>query len=161
MSNGYHKKAGVEERKTYESGRAIWGSNVDNGAFLLGKGRACTTWSANGWNIRRTTRLIGLCRLAAPSPAMIRTTRLDSEVDILNRLGRRLASAVAFSLPLGEADGLEVDGELEYEQSDELPAVSEETLYLAAGMLIDEDMLGDEAEAVQTSPWQRQGRWRR
>lgn len=77
----------------------------------------------------------------------------------LSRLGRRLASAVAFSLPLGEADGLEVDGELEYEQSDELPAVSEETLYLAAGMLIDEDMLGGEAEAVRTSPWQRQGRW--
>lgn len=37
----------------------------------------------------------------------------NSEVDALSRLGRRLASAVAFSLPLGEADGLEDDGELE------------------------------------------------
>lgn len=91
---------------------------------------------------------------------MIRMRKIKTQRwNALSRLGRRLASAVAFSLPLGEADGLEVDGELEYEQSDELPAVSEETLYLAAGMLIDEDMLGGEAEAVRTSPWQRQGRW--
>lgn len=84
-----------------------------------------------------------------PSGApMLITVHSCLERAVLSRLGRRLASAVAFSLPLGEADGLEVDGELEYEQSDELPAVSEETLYLAAGMLIDEDMLGDEAEAV-------------
>lgn len=92
-----------------------------------------------------------------------RPIRVDG---VLIRLGRRLASVVAFALPLplGEADGVEGDGELEYEQSDELPTVSAERLYRAAddegpaGMLIDDDMLvlgGErEREAVRTSPQQ-------
>ncbi|PON30357.1 hypothetical protein TGAM01_v200797 [Trichoderma gamsii] len=114
MSDGRNGKASVGEGATNESGRPIWCSNVNNGALLLGKGRACTTWSANGWN----TRADHTAYWAVPTGSSLtghgpRQKDQIQRLDALSRLGRRLASAVAFSLPLGEADGLEDDGELE------------------------------------------------